>query len=313
MKLTNLEFLALDTETASRVASETDDKKSIDELIEIGMVAANTGDSFQTVAARSDLDLNNGPRPGFQIVANDKVFWAMCKSVFPITPECSAIHDIRNEDIAGMAGSEVIMKSFADRIRGKVLVIHNAGFDWRVLIEAAAKAGVKLEPLVILDTWPVFVRIFKERRQHKLSVLKHALNIPNLKAHRAVQDSGVLAMVFNATVQRWLREGGVDDLNAFLDMVLAENEKKAEPFDVIPFGKHRDKKLADVPMDYLTWWLGKTPDPDKEPFYKADYSFAMEFLRRGGKGYGVTQEKIDALRVKCSEPIPWPHRLPPGA
>ncbi len=40
------------------------------------------------------------------------------------------------------------------------------------------------------------------------------------------------------------------------------DEQNAEysDFTLMPFGQHKGKRLADVPDDYLRWWLRQNPD-----------------------------------------------------
>ena len=46
---------------------------------------------------------------------------------------------------------------------------------------------------------------------------------------------------------------------------------------VLTFGKHRGKKLQDVPLDYLMWYLNsKNPDPEVHKIFNTEYLLRKE-------------------------------------
>jgi DNA polymerase III epsilon subunit-like protein len=308
MKISDLNYTALDTETAFRLKAETEDGEPLNDLIEFGLVHASTKDDPRKVFRGVDREGAPCPSPKDPIVTYDNCVWGMCAPTAPITPESSATNNITDRDLVGFPGSDGIMASVAEAIRDKVVVIHNAEFDWGVLAAEAERTGVELRPMVVIDSLPIAQTLMPERAKHTLSVLGYAVGAPRVTAHRAVQDAAKLAVVFNALVERFLEEGGRDDLGDLLDVVVRHRASQVEPFDVIPFGKHRGVSLNEVPMGYMEWWFRKGQEEGKEPFYRADYSFAHELSRR--KCPVVSEARLGEMKAACAKPITWPHLLP---
>src|SRR5262245_11712269 len=117
--LDEIPFVAFDTETTGLHAS--------DRLVELGAVRFRGG-------------LIEGE---FVAVVNPGV---------PIPQGATAVHGIRDEDVAGRPRAAEVLPSFLSFIEGAALVGHNAPFDVRVLALELLRAGLRLPDNPVLDT-----------------------------------------------------------------------------------------------------------------------------------------------------------------
>jgi DNA polymerase III epsilon subunit-like protein len=296
MKLSDLQYVSIDTETCWDIETDSDN-----ELVEYGAI--------ETSADTSVLELSRitcpHPKPSDPIWRFRNATWGLCKPKRYMTPEISSAHDINMREVERFPGVEAIFEKVAESINDKVVVIYNAWFDWEVLKRHSDELGIPIRPRLVLDALPLARKLFPERKKHKLSVMKHAFDIPIFGSHRALHDAYTLALVFNEFVRFFIKNGGNDDVKEFTDIIIKDNEESSGPFDIIPFGKHKGKKMSEVDSGYLFWWVDKRV-PEGEPFHRADYSFYNELYIRGEKKDKLI---LEDLKRKCVRQIPWPHTL----
>lgn len=144
--------------------------------------------------------------------------------------------DVENGRTFAQAKDEIL-----DFIKGRVLVAHNATFDYGFLNEELARIGLpKLENPVI-DTLDLARTLFKSRRSYRLGNIarQYNVNYDENVAHRANYDAEVLAQVFHLMLKdaaklniktiRELDEYQTDDAfiknRAFHTNVLVRNKK----------------------------------------------------------------------------------------
>ena len=106
---------------------------------------------------------------------------------------------ILESDLQSAKSFSECAKEILDFIGDRVLVAHNAHFDYGLLNEELIRNG--FEPLnnVVVDTLDLSRTLFKDRRAFRLGNMCRAYNIPydeNI-AHRANYDADVLAQVFS--------------------------------------------------------------------------------------------------------------------
>jgi DNA polymerase III subunit epsilon len=156
--LPEIPFVAFDTETTGLHAS--------DRLVELGAVRFRAGmveDEWSTLV-----------NPG-------------C----PIPRAATAVHGIRDEDVARSASCSRVLPTFLGFIDGAALVAHNAPFDLRVMALELLRAGLPLPDNPVLDTCALSRRLGVEVPNHRLGTLARAFGVPQGRAHRALTDARV--------------------------------------------------------------------------------------------------------------------------
>lgn len=156
--LPEIPFVAFDTETTGLHAT--------DRLVELGAVRFRAGlveDEWSTLV-----------NPG-------------C----PIPREATAVHGIRDEDVARSAPSSRVLPTFLGFIDGAALVAHNAPFDLRVMALELLRSGLPLPDNPVLDTCALSRRLGVEVPNHRLGTLARAFGVPQGRAHRALTDARV--------------------------------------------------------------------------------------------------------------------------
>ncbi|MBQ1568031.1 MAG: PolC-type DNA polymerase III [Erysipelotrichaceae bacterium] len=105
-----------------------------------------------------------------------------------------------------------------DFVKGRVLVAHNAAFDYGFLNSELKRIGE--EPLrnPVIDTLDLSRSLLKNRRAYRLGNMCRAYNIPYDEdvAHRANYDADVLAQVFNFMLKD-LAKNNINTLNELKD------------------------------------------------------------------------------------------------
>ena len=103
-------------------------------------------------------------------------------------------------------------------VKGRVLVAHNAAFDYGFLNSELKRIGE--EPLTnpVIDTLDLSRSLLKNRRAYRLGNMCRAYNIPYDEdiAHRANYDADVLAQVFNFMLKD-LAKNNINTLNELKD------------------------------------------------------------------------------------------------
>lgn len=105
------------------------------------------------------------------------------------------IHGLTRARLAGAPTFEQIADGLIRRLAGRVLVGHNAAFDWQFLASEAALAGVRLPCTHRLCTLALVRRLDLDLPDYKLGTLAKHWNIPHVAAHDALDDARVAARV----------------------------------------------------------------------------------------------------------------------
>ena len=106
-------------------------------------------------------------------------------------------------------------------VKGRVLVAHNAAFDYGFLNSELERIGEEPLPNPVIDTLDLSRSLLKNRRAYRLGNMCRAYNIPYDEdvAHRANYDADVLSQVFNLMLKDLAKEGvyTLNDLKNFQD------------------------------------------------------------------------------------------------
>ncbi len=166
----------------------------------------------------------------------------------------SAVNGITNDMVAGAPTMGEYLRSIGDPLQvygPMTLVAHNAAFDFRFL-----------SPYMVEDsnnacTLRIARRLWPDADSHKLQALRYSLNLPagHGDAHRAMFD---VEMLFELVKVILNHEGcKLSDLVGIA--------ARPVPVKSMPFGKHKGKKLAELPKDYVQWLLGEKDIATKNP------------------------------------------------
>ncbi len=183
----------------------------------------------------------------------------------PIAIEAMAVHHITNEMVADkpfFKGSPAYEKleTLLDDEQG-ILVAHNARFD----LDMLRREGIRTDRAIC--TYKLTRHLDKEGSipQYNLQYLRYYLKL-DIEAvpHSALGDILVLEGLFRRIRARFET---TDEADAAAQMLKISNEPVL--IARMPFGKHKGRKMDQVPIDYLNW-LKKT-DIDEDLAYTVQY------------------------------------------
>ncbi len=164
------EFLAVDTETNGLGGSSC-------EVTEIGAVLVGGGelhDRWESLV-RTNLPLGRGIQR----------FTGITQAMVDAAPE-----------------PDTILPVLSDRLRGRVLVAHNAPFDRRVLRQAYERVGLDWPDPPVICTAAMARTLLPLQRERRLGALADALGVEVRLAHRALADAETCARVLCALFPR---------------------------------------------------------------------------------------------------------------
>lgn len=158
----------------------------------------------------------------------------------PISAAASAQHGIVIEDLQGCPPSSEV-----PCLLEVTLIGHNCLFDQRMLDRFWDIEGV-------LCTCRASSQLFRDSPDHKLQTLKYHLDLRrDLVAHGALAD----VLVTYELLQRMLEVTGLG-----LHEFMAEANAPVK-HEVMPYGRHKGKKIVDLPRNYLQWMADNFEDP----------------------------------------------------
>lgn len=174
-------------------------------------------------------------------------FRQLYKPSKPISLGALATHHILDEDLE----SAPPYTDFRLPAGTEYLIGHNVDFDWL----AIGKPEVKR-----IDTCCLSRKLWPAADSHALGALLYLISRSTASmllrdAHSAAQDASNCPLLLNAI----LKQHGDP---ATWEAVWNLSEAARIP-DVMPYGKHKGMRIADVPADYKAWLLRQ---PDVDPY-----------------------------------------------
>jgi DNA polymerase-3 subunit epsilon len=125
---------------------------------------------------------------------------SLCRTSAPLRRGIQRLTGITQAMVDGAPSLEDVLPPLNDRLRGRVLVAHNAPFDRRVLRQAFGRIGLEWPEPPVLCTAAMARAMLPLQRRRGLGVLADALGIEVHTAHRALADAetcaGVLCALF---------------------------------------------------------------------------------------------------------------------
>ncbi|MET9905635.1 DEDDh family exonuclease [Streptomyces sp. NPDC006476] len=110
------------------------------------------------------------------------------------------IHGLTSEMLEGAPLFTDIAGEFADRLEGRVLVAHNAVFDWQMIAREYARAQREAPVRQRLCTIALSKELGLPLPNHKLETLAAHFGVVQRRAHHALDDARVLAEVFRPSL-----------------------------------------------------------------------------------------------------------------
>lgn len=135
------------------------------------------------------------------------------KPPFALSSTISDLTNIHEEDLKDARTFKEAYHEILDFIDGKVLVAHNASFDYGFLNEELKRIGEKTLDNPVIDTLDFSKSLFKNRRSYRLGHVarQYGVSYDEEVAHRADYDAEVLAQVFNLMLKD-AKNNGVETL-----------------------------------------------------------------------------------------------------
>lgn len=124
-----------------------------------------------------------------------------------ISEEAQAVHGISNEQAAKFESFESQWSRIADYLKGQLIVIHNASFDWPILLDHVARYGLEMPKIrgvfcsqKAATPWAQAMNLPCSHRGPSLDALTKALGVEDLRAkgsgiHGAKIDSRQAALL----------------------------------------------------------------------------------------------------------------------
>ena len=117
------------------------------------------------------------------------------------------IHGLTSDVLEGAPLFPEVAAQLSERLAGRVLVAHNAAFDWSMIAREYARAAVTAPVEQRLCT----IALSKELRlplpNHKLESLAAHFGVVQQRAHHALDDARVLAEAFRPSLHAAARDG----------------------------------------------------------------------------------------------------------
>ncbi|MEV7363778.1 MULTISPECIES: DEDDh family exonuclease [Streptomyces] len=117
------------------------------------------------------------------------------------------IHGLDSEALEGAPLFGDIADEFADRLAGRVLVAHNAVFDWSMIAREYARAERQAPVRQRLCTIALSKELGLPLANHKLETLAAHFGVVQQRAHHALDDARVLAEAFRPSLHAAARGG----------------------------------------------------------------------------------------------------------
>lgn len=171
------DYLVLDTETTGLA-----DEKGLPDIVTLGLTEVRNGEIAESIE--------------FEIRPQRR-----------ISEEAQAVHGISNEQAAKFESFQSQWSQIADYLKDQLIVIHNASFDWPILLDHVARYGLEMPEVQgvfcsqkAAIPWAQAMNFPCSHRGPSLDVLTEALGVEDLRAkgsgiHGAKIDSLQAALV----------------------------------------------------------------------------------------------------------------------
>ena len=133
----------------------------------------------------------------------------------PIPFEIEKLTGIKDEMVLSAQKIEEVLPRFLEFSKNAVMVAHNAGFDMSFIYANAKRMNLSLKKTVV-DTVGLARILLPDLNKYKLDVVAKALHISLENHHRAVDDAGATAEIFEAFIKMFIDKAlqSLDEVNS---------------------------------------------------------------------------------------------------
>jgi len=198
------------------------------------------------------------------------------KPAEPISAKISSITTITNRMVDDCINfKETLEDVQAEFDRFPYMVAHNAYYDDRILKEHGLNTPInictlRLSRKLLADDPNI--------EEHTLSYLRYALDLPipdDIPSHLADADVMVTALLLAHLIGLAV-EQDIITLDSDIGKQLIAYLAAPVVITVMPFGKHKGKKLTEVPISYWQWAMDKMDSLNEEdPAYDKDFAASV--------------------------------------
>lgn len=191
-------------------------------------------------------------------------------ATIPMPPGASAVNNISNKMIAGLPTFDACISEINNILllsNTKYMVAHNTNFDRRILVAAYDRCNnADFNEFKVHEdwicTWKLSQQLFPQTdgsMKYSLAFMRYYLDLDiddAMMAHRADADVYMCGKLLERLIEV-AAEQGVLDLKQDIGPQLQQLCWKPLDITLWPLGKHKGKKIVDVPTDYLLWCVDK--------------------------------------------------------
>ncbi len=145
----------------------------------------------------------------------------------PIPAEITRLTGITDEMVRGAPSQKDAVKAFLDFAADAVLVAHNASFDTGFVRTVCVRENLSFENSY-LDTVALSRYLNPELNKHKLDTLAEFYRLGDFNHHRAVDDTVMLAQIFNKMIER-MKCDGIRTISALTAAMAEGSDPKRLP------------------------------------------------------------------------------------
>src|SRR3954470_4527961 len=117
------------------------------------------------------------------------------------------IHGLTSEVLEGAPLFQDVAEEFSSRLDGRVLVAHNAVFDWQMIAREYARVKIEAPVRQRLCTIALSKELGLPLPNHKLESLAAHFGVVQRRAHHALDDARVLAEAFRPSLRAAAADG----------------------------------------------------------------------------------------------------------
>lgn len=207
---------------------------------------------------------------------------------------------ITNDMVKEAPTIETVLPEFLEFIGDSVLVAHNAGFDHGFIRQKAEEQGKKTD-FTVVDTVGLARVLFPELAKYKLDNIAKKLKISLENHHRAVDDAGATAEIFEKFVEM-LEERGMNSLKEVAEFANTSSDivKKKPYFHAIVLAANETGRInlyRLVSMGHLDYFYRK-PRVPKSMFMKYREGLIIGSACEAGELYRALLDEAPESRIK---------------
>lgn len=182
LELRSLDYIIFDLETTGFYADAGD------EIVEIGAVLVSQGE------------------------LTDKQFHSLINPGKPIPAASSAVHGIRDADVAKAPKIDDVIHDFCRFVGSRIMVAQNAKFDMSFILKIFQRCKIPTKQNVVLDTIGISKILFPYEQYHNLDAIMARLGIARTgDRHRSIDDCKYTALALIEFI-KLLEQQGIQSL-----------------------------------------------------------------------------------------------------